>query len=144
MKHGCMRHTEKPSGCKFLDNVVAEASSESHTSSVSNACRKKIPSEEPVFHLAAVELVKTDTPIYHISRYLPLVRRSSAPFSFVLSFTLPYARKILTMVLIFEADEAYGGAGQKGTSSDEDSEDDSQLSPFDVCLARCDFRLLLR
>lgn len=86
----------------------------------------------------AVDLVKTDAPVYHISRFLPVVRQSSAPFSFVLSFTLPYARRILGMVLIFEADEAYGGGGQhRGTSSDEDSEDESQLSPFDLCLARC-------
>ena len=101
-------------------------------------CRKKIPTEEPLFRLVAVDLVKSDEPVYHISRYLPVVRKSSAPFSFVLSFTLPYARRILGLVLIFEADEAYGGVGQhRGTSSDEDSEDESQLSPSDLCLARC-------
>lgn len=104
------------------------------------ACRKKFPSEEPLFRLVAVDLVKTDAAVYHISRYLPLVRKSSAPFSFVLCFTLPYARRILSMVLIFEADEAYGGVGQqRGNSSDDDDseEDESQLSPFDLCLARC-------
>lgn len=100
--------------------------------------RKKIPTEEPLFRLVAVDLVKTDAPIYHISRYLPVVRQSTAPFSFVLSFTLPHGGRILGLVLIFEADEAYGGVGQnKGGSSDEDSEEDEgQLAPYDLCLAR--------
>jgi hypothetical protein len=99
-------------------------------------CRKKIPSEEPVFRLVGVELVKTQAPVYHVSRYLPAVRQSTAPFSFVLSFTLPYKGRILGMVLIFEADEGYGAVSQKGGSSDEDSEEDEGLSPFDLCMAR--------
>eukprot|EP00892_Ulva_mutabilis_P002877 jgi/Ulvmu1/12590/UM092_0020.1 len=96
--------------------------------------RKKVPSEEPAFRLAGMELVKTDAPVYHISRYIPAVRQSTAPFSFVLCFTLPYARRILSLVLIFEADGMLGAAPQ--SDEDDDEDEDGKLSPFDLCMAR--------
>lgn len=96
-------------------------------------CRKKVPSEEPAFRLAGMELLKIDTPVYHISRYLPAVRQSTAPFSFVMCLTLPYARRILALVIIFEADGMLGAAAP---SDDDDEDDEEKLSPFDLCMAR--------
>lgn len=104
------------------------------------ACRKKVPSEEPAFRLAGVELVKTDTPVYHISRYIPAVRQSTAPFSFVLCLTLPYARRILSLVLIFEADDMLCSAPQSDDDDEDEDDNDSggNFSPFNLCVARCD------
>lgn len=99
-------------------------------------CRKKVPSEEPVFRLAGMELLKIDTPVYHISRYLPAVRQSTAPFSFVMCLTLPYARRILALVLIFEADGMLGAAPHSDDDDDDDEDGTGKLSPFDLCMAR--------
>jgi hypothetical protein len=111
--------------------------------------RRKIPSEGPVFRLSGVELVKMTKPVYHVSRFLPIVRRSVAPFTFVLCFTLPFKGRILGLVLIFEADRllssgsgsCLGSSGASdeadGQDDDEDEdEDDQKLSPFDLCMAR--------
>ena len=92
-----------------------------------------MPSEDPVFRLAGMELLKIDTPVYHISRYLPAVRQSTAPFSFVMCLTLPYARRLLALVIIFEADGMLGAAPP---SDDDDEDDGEKLCPFDLCMAR--------
>ena len=89
-----------------------------------------------MFRLAGMELLKIDTPVYHISRYLPAVRQSTAPFSFVMCLTLPYARRILALVLIFEADGMLGAAPHSDDDDDDDEDGPGKLSPFDLCMAR--------
>jgi Protein ENHANCED DISEASE RESISTANCE 2, C-terminal len=126
-------------------------------------CRKKVPSEPPVFELAGVELMRSNAAVYHISRYLPIVRRSTAAFTFVLCFTLPFKGKVQSLVVVLEArgletsagwasrrsggappghatSGARGGAADgsgDGDDDEDDDEDDERLVPVDLCLARC-------
>ncbi|KAK9860404.1 hypothetical protein WJX84_008795 [Apatococcus fuscideae] len=45
--------------------------------------KKKIPAAEPIFTLAAADLVETARPMTHIAQHLPSLRHSRAAFSFV-------------------------------------------------------------
>lgn len=71
--------------------------------------------------------------VYHVSRYLPIVRHSTAPFNFVMCLTLPYSGQTLGLVLVFSAD-AIPSPISAGAS--DDSADDEVLPPFDLNLAR--------
>jgi hypothetical protein len=63
--------------------------------------RQKFPSAEPAFKLAGVELCSTDSPVLHISQYLPVVMYSSSAFLMPIHFTLPYNGKIMHLVCVF-------------------------------------------
>ena len=63
--------------------------------------RKKVPSQEPAFQLAAVELCSTPGTVQHISQYLPAVMHSRAAFLMPMHFSLPYAGKNYHLVCVF-------------------------------------------
>lgn len=92
--------------------------------------KKKLASLEPMFRLQGLELVKMKETVYHVSRYLPIVRRSTAPFNFVLCFTLPWGGNILALVMVFEADTG------PLPHSEPCADDQDALCPFDLNLAR--------
>jgi hypothetical protein len=113
-----------------------------------------VPSEEPAFRLAGVELVKVAAPVPHIARFLPIVRLSSDAFHFVLCFMLPYKTRFLQLALVFATDSEPvrlsaelggegGGAeratlegGQDATLTAWHLSAQPPLSPFEANMAR--------
>lgn len=66
--------------------------------------KQKQKSAPAAFRLTALEALITPKPETHISPYLPIVTRSSAPFLMPIHFTLPYGGKPMHLVCVFEAD----------------------------------------
>lgn len=66
--------------------------------------KRKQPSAQPAFRLKAMEALTTDSPVAHISPYLPVVAHSPAPFLLPIHFTLPHGGRPTHLVLVFEAD----------------------------------------
>ena len=66
--------------------------------------KRKQPSAEPAFRLKAMEAITTDAPVTHISPFLPVVAHSRAAFLLPVHFTLPYAGRLMHLVIVFEAD----------------------------------------
>ena len=51
--------------------------------------KKKIPADDPLFALAAVDLIELDAPTFHIARYLPSLRYARCSQSHPLSQRAP-------------------------------------------------------
>lgn len=51
--------------------------------------RKKFPALPPVFKLLSTDLVDVDEPLGHVARFLPSIKYSPAPFTFVFNLMLP-------------------------------------------------------
>lgn len=66
--------------------------------------KQKQKSAPAAFRLTALEALSTPKAETHISPYLPIVTRSSAPFLMPIHFTLPYGGKPMHLVCVFEAD----------------------------------------
>ncbi|GBF87676.1 hypothetical protein Rsub_00387 [Raphidocelis subcapitata] len=65
--------------------------------------RAKVAAGPPEFQLAAVEIATTPTAVHHLSRFLPSVRCSGAPFTFVVNMMVPSAHEVLHVVMIFRS-----------------------------------------
>mmetsp|Transcript_385 Transcript_385/g.1136 ORF Transcript_385/g.1136 Transcript_385/m.1136 type:complete len:996 (+) Transcript_385:518-3505(+) len=51
--------------------------------------RKKVPAIDPVFALSACDLTESDELVWNVGRYLPSIKNSEAPFTFVVNFMVP-------------------------------------------------------
>ncbi|CAK0780512.1 hypothetical protein CVIRNUC_005077 [Coccomyxa viridis] len=51
--------------------------------------KKKIPANDPLFALAAVDLVECETSTFHIAQHLPSLKASKAPFTFLVNIIVP-------------------------------------------------------
>jgi len=65
--------------------------------------RVKQPAGNSVFWVASMDMVTHDKPIEHIARFLPSIRRSDAPFSFVVNLIVP-GTPVLFIVFTFASD----------------------------------------
>ena len=88
-----------------------------------------------MFSLQGVELVKMPATMYHVSRYLPAVRHSTAPFNFVLCFQLPFGGQVIGLALIFAA-TYLPNANAEGLQDEFMQDDKEMLEPFDLNMAR--------
>ncbi|KAK9791394.1 hypothetical protein WJX73_002054 [Symbiochloris irregularis] len=90
----------------------------------------KVLSEEPLFALASVDLCEVDAACPNIARFLPSIRDSTAPFTFVVQIMIP-SNPLLSLTFAWAATHA---ASDSFTQSDADHHDVS--SAFDLSLAR--------
>ena len=77
---------------------------------------RKVPAGEPMLSLAAVDLLHLDAPCFDVARHLASVRRSPAPFMFVVNLMIPGATPH-SVVISWAADRAapsVGGGGGRG------------------------------
>ena len=78
---------------------------------------RKVPAGEPMLSLAAVDLLHLDAPCFDVARHLASVRRSPAPFMFVVNLMIPGATPH-SVVISWAADRAApsvgGGGGGRG------------------------------
>jgi hypothetical protein len=106
---------------------------------------KKAAAGDPVFELASMDLVETDAPCFHIARFLPSIKHSRAPFTFVVQIMVPQSPP-LSLTAAWAADVNPDGAGKAGSTAgseatspggDGDSDTEAEkASPFDIALAR--------
>lgn len=78
---------------------------------------RKVPAGEPMLSLAAVDLLHLDAPCFDVARHLASVRRSPAPFMFVVNLMIPGATPH-SVVISWAADRAapsVGGGGGGGS-----------------------------
>jgi len=78
---------------------------------------RKVPAGEPMLSLAAVDLLHLDAPCFDVARHLASVRRSPAPFMFVVNLMIPGATPH-SIVISWAADRAapsVGGGGGGGS-----------------------------
>jgi hypothetical protein len=94
-------------------------------------CRVKVASEPQRYRLAGMELVRMDSPIFDIARFLKGTTSSAAAFTFVVCFTLPHQGSILHLVLLFATDARPVKLCDL----------EAAASPFDRCMARHDHHL---
>jgi hypothetical protein len=91
------------------------------------ADHRKVEAGDTVFALASVDLVEVDAPTFDVSRFLPSIRDSASPFTFVVNLMIPGARPY-SVVIAWAADRAFvppptprggggggGGGGNAGT-----------------------------
>lgn len=105
--------------------------------------KKKIPAAEPVFSLAATDLLQVDKPTPHIARYLPSLRHSSAPFTFIMQIMFGHPSLSLTFSWAAPAQEGLmpnpSLSSPSGSSTDGDAPlDEAELlgKPFELTLTR--------
>ncbi|KAI8464874.1 MAG: hypothetical protein J3K34DRAFT_525818 [Monoraphidium minutum] len=91
---------------------------------------KKVTAGTPVFSLVGVELFETDGCLQHISRYLPSVRRSPAPFLFVFHLSVP-GPPTLSLVFVYAS-----GAHPEALSAPPEDPDEGDWEPFDWLMYR--------
>lgn len=87
---------------------------------------RKVPAGEPMLSLAAVDLLHLDAPCFDVARHLASVRRSPAPFMFVVNLMIPGATPH-SVVISWAADRAApsvggGGGGRRGGGGGGDEE----------------------
>ncbi|EIE22257.1 DUF1336-domain-containing protein [Coccomyxa subellipsoidea C-169] len=111
--------------------------------------KKKVLADDPLFALAAVDLLEMETPTFHIARYLPSLKKSKAPFTFIVNIMVPSAQPF-SLVMSWAADADQSGSsglsslptprGGSGPGSLDEGSDNGRASdpdsPFDLSLAR--------
>ena len=91
----------------------------------SGACEQEL-SEEPLLQLASVDLLALDAPTPHIARFLPWVKDSAAPFTFLVQIMVPGSTPIALCI---------AWAAQAPPDSP-DSHQSMPQAPIDLSLAR--------
>ncbi|KAK9814451.1 hypothetical protein WJX72_006118 [[Myrmecia] bisecta] len=94
--------------------------------------RKKVLADEPVFELASVDLIILDAPSIGVARHLDSVRKSSAPFTFVVQIMIPGPPYVSLVI-------SWAGSADPATLTDQLANgraEDSEYSAFDAALAR--------
>jgi hypothetical protein len=105
---------------------------------------KKAVAGEPVFELASMDLVETDQPCFNIARFLPAIKHSKAPFTFVVQIMVPQSPPLsLTAAWAADINPAAAGRASSTTGSeatspgDADSDAEAERAcPFDTAFAR--------
>lgn len=90
-------------------------------------------SEEPLLQLASVDLLALDAPTPHIARFLPWVKDSTAPFTFLVQIMVPGSTPIALCI---------AWAAQTPPESPDSHQGMSQ-APIDLSLARWVLRCML-
>ena len=108
--------------------------------------RKKVAAAEPVFTLAAVDLLRFKAPRKHVAPLLPSMRASTAPFTFIVNILIPgppHLSLIMSWAAEYNPDATSGGGnGAAGVPSspsavdDSDGELDDLSAPVDIAMAR--------
>lgn len=68
---------------------------------------RKVEAGDTVFALASVDLVELDAPTFNVARFLPSIRDSPSPFTFVVNLMIPGARPY-SVAIAWAADRAFG------------------------------------
>lgn len=88
------------------------------------ADHRKVEAGDTVFALASVDLVELDAPAFNVARFLPAIRDSASPFTFVVNLMIPGPRPY-SVAIAWAADRAFvapptprpDGAGSAGGGS---------------------------
>lgn len=103
--------------------------------------RKKVPAAEPVFTLAAVDLLRFKAPRKHVAPLLPSMRASTAPFTFIVNILIPgppHLGLIMSWAAEYNPDAGHGAGQPSSPSAVDDSEGelDDLSAPVDIAMAR--------
>ena len=88
---------------------------------------RKVAAGEPMLSLAAVDLLHLDAPCFDVARHLASVRRSPAPFMFVVNLMIPGATPH-SVVISWAADRAAPSVGGGGGGNNGGGDDDARRS----------------